>query len=136
MESYKKCFSNNPIYLIPRMITDFKYEIIWAWQRVFKGYDERWDWGTVSQLQTIMPKCLRELKRIHHGCPPDLWDKSKKKKECWKWTMILEKIARGFEASAELHELAKNKGKKFEKLIKERNEGLKLFVKYFENLWD
>jgi hypothetical protein len=43
-KSIDKMFSMNPIYSIPRWFTDTRYKIKWAYQRVFRGWDDRWRW--------------------------------------------------------------------------------------------
>lgn len=59
-----------------------------------------------------------------------------------KWYAILEKIARGFEAKKKQDELTwdkkrtKNFEKDYKKLQKEFEEGMILFTKWYQNLWD
>ena len=134
-KSFDKMFSINPIYAIPRFFDNAKCEIKWAWQRVFRGYDDRWYWGLDSHLNWIIPLVTRRMKD-GLGCPSSLWSKNPKDDECRKWHDILEKIAQGFEATEEISVNYLWKGKKFEKLDKQRKEGMKLFVKYSDNLWD
>ncbi len=136
MNDMERLFSNNPIYSIPRFFSNAKYEIKCAWQRVFRGYDDSWNWGLYQQLQTIIPKCVRWMKKNHLGCPGNLYDEKNKRDNCWKWKEILEKIAKGFEAKQKISDNYLFKGKRFEKLDKQQKEGMKLFVKYFNNLWD
>ena len=136
LKSAEKLFSNNLRFLIPRKISDWKYEVKWAWQRVFRGYDDRWNWGLYHHLQEIIPKCVRSMKKHHIGCPGSLFDSKNKKNNCWKWSKILEKIAKGFEAKQKISDNYLFKGKRFEKLDRKQKEGMKLFVKYFDNLWD
>jgi len=38
-DDLKKMFSNNPFYLIPRLLEDIPMKIRFAFQRMFKGYD-------------------------------------------------------------------------------------------------
>jgi len=45
-------------------------------------------------------------------------------------------MAKGFEASEKIEKDWLYKGKRFEKLKAQRDEGLKLFVDFYENLWD
>lgn len=135
-ESVAKCFSNRPKYAIPRWFSDKKYEIKWAWQRVIRGYDDRWYWNLDNQLQWIIPQCVRWLKKNHSGCPEKLYDKNRKGNECWEWEKILGKIAQGFEALKKIDNEYLWRGEKYKKLNKEYQEGMKLFMKYFRNLWD
>ncbi len=132
----ERLFSTNPIYSIPRWFDNMKYEIKWAWQRVFRGFDDRWYWNLDINLSWIIPKCVRHIKKYGMGCPGKLYDKKRKNNECYKWKEILEKIAKGFEAVEKIQNNHFWKGRKFEKLDKQYKEGMRLFVKYFRNLWD
>ena len=136
IKDYRRLFSNNPIYSVPRFFRNVRNEIVWAWQRVFRGFDDRWYWGLYNQLEWIIPKVIRWMKKNHHGCPSNLYDKTRKRNQCWKWTEILEKIAQGFEASEKIDREVLWKGKRYEKLNKKRKEGMKLFSKFFRSLWD
>ena len=135
-KSFDRCFSNDLKYAVPRWFEDKKSEIKWAWQRVFRGFDDRVYWGLYNHLEWIIPKVVRWMKKNHHGCPSNLYDKTRKGNECWKWTEILEKIAKGFESAEKIDNKFLFKGKRFEKLNKQYKEGMKLFVRYFRNLWD
>ena len=131
----KRLFSNNPIYSVPRFFSDIKYEIKWAWQRVFRGYDDNWHWNLDSRLEWIIPKCVRKMKK-GMGCPQNLYDCKNKRNECKNWHDIFEKIAQGFEAAEKIKTNYLWKGKRYEKLNKKYEEGMKLFTEYFNNLWD
>lgn len=126
-KSAAKCFSNKPRYWIPRTIRDVKYEIIWAWQRVFKGYDDRWTWSTYSMLTDTMIKALSGLKKCHYGYPSRL----KNNKE---WNQVLRDIIKGFKAAEKIS--GTFNAKKIKAWDKDFQKGMKLFVKYFFSLWD
>ena len=159
-DSAERLFSSSPRFLIPRKLNDWKYEIKWAWQRVFRGYDDTSVWNLYHHISEQLPKILRQLKNNHLGCPGELFDnKAKKNKECHKWEDILEKMARGFDAAVKIgnneymKEIKLKKPEKdifgkdsytgykydkkcYNKLYKEFEEGMELFKKYFFNLWD
>lgn len=138
-KSFDKCFSKNPIYSVPRFFSNVRCQIKWAWQRVFRGYDDNWHWDLYGRLDWIIPICARKIKEYGIGCPSVLYDKKNKKNECHKWGEILEKIALGFEAHKAINQeclWSGHKPKKFEKLSKQEKEGMKLFVKWYSNLWD
>jgi hypothetical protein len=85
-------------------------EIKWAWQRVFRGYDNRIIWSLDYYLSEMLPVWLRELKQEKAGIPTvcfeeDDWDNDKceyKKgaieRACNKWDDILDGMIEGFEA--------------------------------------
>lgn len=155
-KSYDKLFSNNLIYLIPRTLDDIKYEIKWAWQRIFRGYDDRTVWSLKSDIYNHLPKIIRSLEETAHGYPANPFNKKNEINSLKQWKEILEKIAKGFDAAKRLDNLEymiKSKEKytegffkgsfksipdklKFKKDLKEFDEGMKLFHKYFFNLWD
>jgi hypothetical protein len=128
LESVDRCFSSKPKYAIPRWFRNMRYEIRHAWQRLTIGYDDEWKWGLYSKLEWIIPQCVRWMQKHTIGHPCNLTSQ--------KWKSILEKIAIGFESAAKIDEKMLYKGKEFKKLNKQYNEGMKLFVKYFRNLWD
>ena len=125
----------NIIYFFPRFLDDIKYETKWAWQRVFRGFDDRWYWGLNGELENIVPKVVRHMKENGAGCSEKFFKKGEED-ECKQWGEVLEKIARGFEASKEIEDELLYKGKRFMKLYEERKEGLQLFVDNFASLWD
>ena len=140
-KSFDKCFSMKPWYAIPRWFSDMKFRIICAYERVRYGYDRTWTWGLDWQLAEKLPKILRDMQKSLHGYPGDC-------KNTKEWKKIVEKIALGFESAYKLLELeymiddSKNKGhykedkKMRKKLEKQFDEGMKLFHKYFFDLWD
>lgn len=131
----RRLFSNNPIYAIPRFFSNVKREIRWGWQRLFRGFDDRFYWGLYCEISEIVPKVTKWMRKNGHGCPNELFDKNNKKDECWKWNEILLKIEKGFEALKKMDECPWNR-KEYKKLEKIYNEGTKLFLKYFRSLWD
>jgi len=81
---------------------------------------------------------MRWYIRNGHGCPTELYDDRAVDDECWKWDLILEKIAQGFEAIQELDDkewcdIPKSTKKELTKKFK---KGMYLFAKHFRNLWD
>lgn len=160
LKSAEKLFSNDLKYLIPRKLEDWKYEIKWAWQRVFRGYDDRLTWNLNSYLSEYLPKIIRKMTKNVHGYPRSMNRKAKGGfKNVKDWKNVLEKIVKGFEAANKIDrdehvkkiKLKKPKkdifGKdsyieyKFDKkcyarLLKEFDVGMKLFKLWYFSLWD
>lgn len=154
-KSWNKIFSKKIQYMIPRTIKNIKNEIEWAWQRVFRGYDDRMIWSLNSYLDTYIPKIIRKMIKIVHGYPANPFCESEIK-NIEQWKEILEKIAKGFDAIRKIdnYEFMKNteekytegifKGmhkkktdkKEYNRLYNEFEKGIELFKKYFLNLWD
>lgn len=136
------------LYGIPRHWTDGRYEIKWAWQRVFKGYDDPSVWSHHSVMSEVTAKMLRELAENKVGCPMDLYDSKNKKDECHKWRSILIKMAEGFEAATAIDNMdwftddengsydKRESDKKRKALEKKFDTGMKLYHEYYFNLWD
>ena len=135
-KDFKRLFSSNPIYAIPRWLVDIKLEIKWAWQRVFREYDDRWYWNLDNHLSWIIPKCVKHMRESGTSCPQNFYDKKIKGDECYKWKEVLKKIAKGFEARNTIYIEDLHKGMKYERLDKDFKEGIKLLAKHFNSLWD
>ena len=52
-----------------KIISEIKYNIKWAWQRIFRGWDDRVCWSIDGYLFKMMPQWLRQLKETKHGIP-------------------------------------------------------------------
>lgn len=111
------------------------YEQIKAFiQRGSRGYSDRDVWSLCSYLNEWLPKALKDLQSQKTGYPIGM------KCRC-EWDKTLQKIIDGMESNRKWMELdfdfKGNAGKKIEmNLRKKSKEGLELFVKYFNNLWD
>lgn len=151
-ESVKKLFSNSPRYLIPRMFNDIRYSIRGAYHRVVRGWDNEWAWNLHHKLDEYLPQILDKIRVDGYGYPAGL----KNRKE---WETILKTMADGFRASQALsnmeyieeitlkkpkkdvfgnmstrgYRINKRKQKNLEKTF---DKGMKLFVEYYQNLWD
>ena len=129
---YRKC---SWVWTLPQ-------EIKWRWQRSKRGYADCDLWGLDSYLSEWLPKALRQLSKDISGCPQELWDKSNKKNQCWKWSKIIREMANGFEAAQDIIDLkyvykgGKINEKKYKKLKSKFEKGMQLFSKYFFGLWD
>lgn len=98
-----------------------KNEIKWAWQRVFRGYDDRLFWAMDEYLDPIIIAGLKNLRENGHGTPYGLTLK--------KWNTILDKMIEGF--STEDDDLTLPA-----KAYKKQQEALVLFAFYYHSLWD
>ena len=146
-----RLFSSQWRYAVPRWLDNTKYEIKWAWQRVFRGWDDRITWSIDGWMNENMPEIIRKMCSFAHGVPANI-DSSKE------WKNILEKIATGFDSARQLSESAYMKKvpikkpikmfgilrnykyevdeKKLKKLEDNFDYGMKLFCRYYHNLWD
>ena len=113
-------------------------EIKWAWQRVFRGWDDRVVWSIDIYLNKNMPLWLDKLKKTKQGVPvvmfPDDYsgnDVVIEKEDKEKWDRELDKMIMGFKANDNLCFVKCSESD--EALWK---EGIESFVKYYNNLWD
>lgn len=108
-------------------------EIKYAWQRIFKGYDERVSWSIDCYLAKMIPKWIYDLRNAKEpGIPQSFFDKyslqeddnysEEDEKEAHKeWHSVLIEIENGFKDYLKLDEIEfddperKNMEKRFER---------------------
>ena len=123
-------------------------EAKWAWQRVFKGHDDRAVWNMGFYLSDLISKLATELKENNIGTPWHMWDgmtpindnfnysEEDNKMAEDKWHEILDKIIVGFKSYPEFCDIYDQEDSKLKILKSQFNEGFDLFKKYFDDLWD
>lgn len=133
----------------PWLILEYwKNHIKWAWQRVFRGWDDRAVWSIDYYFANTLPQMIRMLKEKKIGIPVQMFDEEPYEVEnkCLgynnddmaiaeaKWDKILDEIADGFEAYKNIDDVPFLER---EKAYKEFFDGpFELFKKYYVNLWD
>ena len=119
------------LYSPVRIASDIKLKIKWAWQRVFRGWDDTAYWDIEGWLAKIMSQIIRYQIKEGTTYPIDLTSKQ--------WNDIRKKMIKGFEAIDKLDKVGvsiKFNGSVHKRLEKERKEGLELFLKWLPHLWD
>lgn len=122
------------------------YDIKHFCQRGWRGYANCDAWSIDYYLNKWMPSAVRSLKG-GHGTPItvicDLFGEVTEPtdEQCTKahalWQEILEKIALGFEAGYLLEEeIPPYQSPRELDLKAKKKEGMDLFLKYYDNLWD
>jgi hypothetical protein len=99
----------------------------WFLQRGWRGYADSDVWSLDWYLRKFMPQALGDLKS-GPGYPSGLTEE--------KWNKILDDIAAGFLAAHALADYDYETNTQRENLEKIQKKGLKLFVKYFNSLWN
>ena len=99
-------------------------EVKWAWQRAFRGYDDRLFWDMSEYLNPIIVDGLKHLRKNAFGYPAGM----KNQRE---WNKILDKMIFSFEYGKFNHSFRKEM-----KDMKKVQEGFDLFAKYYQSLWD
>jgi len=102
----------------------FLYDIKAGCQRVKYGIAQRDVWEFDYYLTKIIVRGLKQLKKDSHGYP------SEETMTMEKWREILQKIIDCFE----LKMMSEYTHTKEEKRV--IDDGMRLFVKYYDNLWD
>jgi len=130
------------------LLSYWKRQIRWAWQRVFRGWDDRATWAVDYYFANILPQIIRKLKEEKHGIPVQMFDSDPYPVENEylgyndedmviaeeKWNKILDEIADGFENYKTIDEVPLAER---EKAYQDFFDGaFELFKKYFVNLWD
>lgn len=146
MNSWERLFSSSWRYAIPRFFGDLRFRIKESYLRLVRGYDNEMVGGHYHAQSRITAQVLRQLAKTVVGCPGELFDRKNKKDQCLRWKKILIEIAEGFEAAnsiGNLDYMDLEKGgterywrKKEGELKKKFDKGMKLYHKYFFNLWD
>jgi len=148
-------YGHNPAWVLTHpweLVEDGWREVKWAWQRVFRGWDDRVCWSIDGYLADMIPLWMRRLQKVAHGYPSTLYDDvtgigtdilaipahRDEDPNMQKWINILEEIAVGFEAYRETEE---NKWTSVwypaqEERLAKFEKGFDLFRKYFPDLWD
>jgi len=113
-------------YRIVEKIRDIKY----AYQRARYGYDETANWDVADYFTPMLQKIIFNMAENKCGYPASLTQE--------KWTQILKQIAFGFGSLIEMdsgYYLLEDKAE-YKRLEKEYKKGMKLFAKYYRNIWD
>lgn len=101
-------------------------------QRAKRGYSDRDLWCLHGYIARLMSSALKDFKKNLHGYPMDLTEE--------RWDRILDIMQDGFEATLKGDEVEFENLEQYvadcRKLEKIQHRGLKLFVKYFNDLWD
>jgi hypothetical protein len=124
--------NNSILYRVRCFVKNFFRGIKYRRQRARRGYSDRDLWDIGEYLSTIVPPMMRHLKDNGSGYPVKIGSRKK-------WEEILEDIAKGFEAQLKLKvnysKRYNENGKELEELLKTKDKGLKLFIKYLGAFW-
>lgn len=107
----------------------------WFVQRGKRGWADCDVWSIDGYLSSILPDMLQRLRDTTHGYPIDMTE--------GEWDRILQEMILGFKAHQSLAQLdffddVSNRidNAKLDCLEKQKEHGMKLFVKHFNDLWD
>jgi hypothetical protein len=130
------------------IITDLKWKIPNLLQRAYYGVGYADIWNFDEYLNKVILRGLKELKKNKFGLPTDIYNKynsrknlnqkQKDKLALKEWQKKLNTMIEGFESNERLVQgnfVIPNKVT-FEKLEKKFQEGMKLFNKYYNSLWN
>lgn len=116
----------------------------WAWQRVFRGWDDRALWGINYYIAKILPEMLTKFIKYNNGIPMSIVDKYPRNDSyemsdedydtaSIEWDAILQKISDGFALYDKLDEISDKEER--ERNVKKFNKALELFKEHFNDLW-
>ena len=125
----------NLYFDIENLISNIKNETKFAYQRLFRGYDDRWYWSIKDELTPILIDCLEFYKK-QEEYPCNFKDKEE-------WNKIIETMIEGFKAGRDLDyvmykdfENSEDMVKEYNRLYKIKNKGMKLFAIHYSDLWN
>ena len=132
------------LYRILLKIREIPIKVKWFLQRGRRGFAECDVWNLQNYLSNLIASSVRELKEIQSGIPDEIWIKGKTEKRATsEWDTILERIIISFESLRDIDKIsdmemfdAKESAKIYKQVEKDAQVGLKLFIKYFNSLWD
>jgi hypothetical protein len=120
----------------------------WAWQRVFRGWDDRAAWSYNDWFLKYTPEILEEMKKNLHGYPGGFVDTFGQDKAFEAWKQVLTDMIEGFELARKVDEdMLIYKEDVSEEILKNFEEGevvsgasvnkaFEYLSKYIHNLWD
>lgn len=120
-----------PLYRIWYKVSEIPNEIKYFVQRGMRGYSDRDTWSIDYYLSSWMPRALRSIAKTGMSYP-GVGEVNTPKK----WAEIIKKMEKGFEASNKLGDWKYSNPEELKKLQQTQKDGLKLFCKYFDALWD
>ena len=126
------------IYGICNRLDNLKNEIKWGFQRMFRGYDDTAKWGLDTYLGDIALPVLKYLRNNKCGIAlvEGFEDKSFEEQEK-AWNDVLDKMIKSFQLikdddfDTEVHPI-----EWYKEHQEQIQEGLQLFARYYQNLWD
>ncbi|KXB08130.1 hypothetical protein AKJ56_01790 [candidate division MSBL1 archaeon SCGC-AAA382N08] len=109
-------------------LKNLPHELKLAYQRARYGYDqENWWQIDYNFLQVTIPQ-LKDLKEKHRGTPSEMTEEE--------WERTLQEIIDGFEDGKKAIDLEFEDLEQGKQLRQNLHHSLKLFNKYFFDLWD
>ncbi len=139
----------------PWLILDYwMRQIKYAWQRVFRGWDDTAVWSIDSYLAKLIPQLVTKLRDDNIGIPTAMFEGLESIPDIKvhdetgnftdeasdiahkKWVEVQTKIIEGFEAYLKLDFYPHTDNSEEEELKRKFEEGFDLFRKHFSSLWD
>jgi hypothetical protein len=132
----------HPWLILENIIDEIKY----AWQRIFRGWDDKVIWSISSYLGEMIPIWVKKLQKESIGIPMDFYDEEDWNKETSefkdgaderaliKYHLVLNQIITGFESYLKMEEVEYNSFE-YKQLQEMYQTGFMQFQKYFDTLW-
>ena len=122
-------------------------EFYWAYQRIFRGWDNRVVWSIDWYLAEKIPLWIQRLKETKHGVPFSMFTDDQLSSPngisnestdiaSIKWNVVLDKIILGFESYIKFKDMYDIHSDEYIQLDKDFKIGFNLFKKHFGDLWD
>jgi hypothetical protein len=129
------------------LLGDLKDQIKWAYQRVFRGWDDRASWSIDYWLDSMLPDILMRLKETSHGIPMRFFDglphddnydygESGDKIARKLWNEELDKMIAGFVCSKKINDYEYKTDEERKILEQVFDKGMKSFIENYHSLWD
>lgn len=141
-------YAPHVLFLEPwKIIEEIGHQIKWAWQRVFRGWDDRVIWDIGTYLSRNMPIWIERLKDDKQGIPIDMFDglphdenygysPEDTEVALKRWDDVLTKIGVGFVTANLIGDYHLYNTDDYDAAMKIYNEGMDAFRDHFFSLWD
>jgi len=128
-------------------------EVKYAWQRVFRGWDDTAIWSVDYYLSKLIVSIMKDYLKYNQGIPVSFfaelgleedvfengvigYNDEKMKIATDEWNKMIGKIIIGFESHLEMNNLSPYRDKeKWDEAEKKVSEGFDLLKKYYSGLW-
>lgn len=129
-----------------KLIEELFLKVKWAFQRMFRGWDDTYTWSLDYHLAKIIIPAIEKLRENAQGYPisfaelkvKGIYDPSDEEEteRLEEWKDVLDKISRGFKAYIRIEEWDWLDEAELEALEETFKCGMELFVKHYSDLWN
>lgn len=107
-------------------VSTLRRELVYAWQRAWKGYDESYWYGLDSTFVELYISLLTRLRKDMNSYPPEMTVEQ--------WEQILDEMIKCLKEMRVL--FTPNVSRDYDSIMESKERFFELFNRYFYQLWD